>query len=73
MNILPQTNTRTPWYKYITVEPTMFLYMMAFMITNVVEQTFYVFRACNVNHGYSPEICYNITAYPDVNTEVQVM
>ncbi|KAI8430933.1 hypothetical protein MSG28_001049 [Choristoneura fumiferana] len=65
-------NIRAPWYKYITVEPTMFLYMMAFMITNVVEQTFYVFRACNVNHGYSPEICYNITAYPDVNTEVQV-
>ncbi|XP_063546630.1 probable peptidoglycan muropeptide transporter SLC46 [Cydia strobilella] len=63
---------RKPWYKYVTVEPTMFLYMMAYMITNVVEQTFYVFRACNVDHGYSEEICYNITSYKEINQEVQV-
>lgn len=61
------------WYHYVTVEPTMFFYMMAFMITNVVEQTFYIFKACTVNHGYSPEICYNITSNATINTEVQVI
>ncbi|XP_022121523.1 proton-coupled folate transporter [Pieris rapae] len=61
-----------PWYKYITVEPVMFFYMMAFMITNVIEQTFYLFRACTVNHGYSADICYNITSYDSINKEVQV-
>lgn len=63
---------RQPWHSYITVEPVMFFYMMAFMITNVIEQTFYVFRACTVNHGYSEEICYNISSYDDINNEVQV-
>ncbi|CAG9794753.1 unnamed protein product [Diatraea saccharalis] len=61
-----------PWYKHITVEPTMFLYMMAFMITNVIEQTFYVFRACTVDHGYSEEICYEINKHQEINNEVQV-
>ncbi|CAH0703604.1 unnamed protein product [Spodoptera exigua] len=65
-------NRKKPWYKYITVEPPMFLYMMAYMITNVIEQTFYVFQACTVNHGYSPEICYNISSYSDINKEVQL-
>lgn len=50
----------------------MFFYMLAFMITNVIEQTFYVFKACTVNHGYSEEICYNISDYKDIKTEVQV-
>ncbi|XP_063838123.1 probable peptidoglycan muropeptide transporter SLC46 isoform X2 [Ostrinia nubilalis] len=50
----------------------MFFYMMAFMITSVIEQTFYVFRACNVNHGYSEEICYDISKYSDINNEVQM-
>ncbi|XP_052746888.1 proton-coupled folate transporter [Bicyclus anynana] len=61
-----------PWYKKITVEPVMFFYMMAFMITSVIEQTFYVFRTCTVNHGYSADICYNISKYSDINKEVQV-
>lgn len=63
---------KIPWYKYITVEPPMFFYMMAFMITNVVEQTFYLFQTCKVNHGYSEEICYNLSQYSEINTEVQV-
>ncbi|XP_013179411.1 PREDICTED: proton-coupled folate transporter [Papilio xuthus] len=63
---------KKPWYKYITVEPLMFFYMLAFMITNVIEQTFYVFKACTVNHGYSEDICYNISNYKDIKTEVQV-
>ncbi|XP_068633373.1 lysosomal proton-coupled steroid conjugate and bile acid symporter SLC46A3 isoform X2 [Battus philenor] len=63
---------KKPWYKYVTVEPVMFFYMLAFMITNVIEQTFYVFRACTVNHGYSEDICYNISKYEEINSEVQV-
>lgn len=50
----------------------MFLYMMAYMITSVIEQTFYVYKACTVNHGYSSEICYNISNLEDINNEVQV-
>ncbi|KAJ2954279.1 hypothetical protein O0L34_g2530 [Tuta absoluta] len=61
-----------PWYNHITVEPSMFLYMMAFMTTSVIETTFYIFRACTVNHGYSEQICYNISAHKDINAEVQV-
>lgn len=59
----------------ITVEPTMVLYMMAFMLTSVVEQSFYVYKACKVNHGFNDTICKNITAekYEDYNKEVQVV
>ncbi|XP_072930552.1 lysosomal proton-coupled steroid conjugate and bile acid symporter SLC46A3 [Epargyreus clarus] len=62
---------RQPRYKYVTVEPSMFFYMMAFMVTTVFEQNFFVFRACTVNHGYSEEVCYNISSYVDINKEVQ--
>ncbi|KAJ8978071.1 hypothetical protein NQ317_000629 [Molorchus minor] len=41
---------------YITVEPLMIFYMMAFMITNVVEQSFFVYKACTVNHGYNKTV-----------------
>lgn len=68
-----QFQTTTRWYHYITVEPTLFFYMMAFMITNVVEQTFYIFKACTINHGYSPEICYDISSNKTINSEVQVI
>lgn len=58
----------------ITVEPMMVLYMMAFMLTSVVEQSFFVYKACKVNHGLNDTICMNITAdeYEDYNKEVQV-
>lgn len=62
------------YLSYITVEPTMVLYMMAYMITNVVEQAFYVYKACTVNHGYNRTICENINKqeYKQVLKEVQV-
>nr|XP_026500852.1 proton-coupled folate transporter isoform X1 [Vanessa tameamea] len=63
---------KKPWYKHVSVEPVMFFYMMAYMITNVIEQTFYVFRACTINHGYSEDVCYNIASYDAINKEVQV-
>ena len=50
----------------------MFLYMFAFMLTTVVEQVFFVFKACTVNHGYPEDICYNIQNYEDIKKEVQV-
>ncbi|AAN04419.1 tetracyclin-resistance protein [Heliothis zea nudivirus] len=57
--------------QWLTVEPPMFLYMMAFMTTTVIEQAFYVYQACTVNHGYSPEVCHNISQYDDINNRVQ--
>lgn len=62
----------TKWYRLITVEPTMFLYMFAFMLTSVVEQAFFVHKACTVNHNYSLAICENLTQYDDIKKEVQV-
>lgn len=60
------------WYQQITVEPTMFLYMFAFMFTSVIELAFYVQRACRTNHNYSAAICDNLTQYQDIKKEVQV-
>lgn len=62
------------YLNYITVEPTMVLYMMAYMITSVVEQAFYVYKACTVNHGYNQTICENINdeKYEDALKKVQV-
>lgn len=56
----------------VSVEPTMFLYMMAFMLTTVVENVFFVYKACRVDHEYSEEICRNIEKYDDIKKEVQV-
>lgn len=50
----------------------MFLYMMAFMLTTVVEQVFFVYKACRVDHGYTEEVCRNIQDYDNVKKEVQV-
>ncbi|XP_070135388.1 lysosomal proton-coupled steroid conjugate and bile acid symporter SLC46A3 isoform X2 [Drosophila bipectinata] len=44
----------------ISVEPTMFLYMFAFMITSVVEQNFFLYKSCRVNNNFTEEICRNI-------------
>uniref|UniRef100_A0A336MAY0 CSON012416 protein n=1 Tax=Culicoides sonorensis TaxID=179676 RepID=A0A336MAY0_CULSO len=57
--------------RQISVEPTMFLYMMAFMLTTVVEQVFFVYKACTVDHGYNETVCRNIEQYVNVKTEVQ--
>lgn len=66
-------STNIKWYEYITVEPTMFLYMFAFQLTSVIEQAFFVHKTCKVNHNYSAEICNNLTQYIDINKEVQVL
>ncbi|XP_033364808.1 thymic stromal cotransporter homolog isoform X2 [Bombus vosnesenskii] len=60
------------WMEEVSVEPTMWLYMMAFMITSVVEQAFFVYKACRVDHGYSEEICANLKDNATINTKVQV-
>lgn len=63
------------YINYITVEPTMFLYMMAFMLTTVIEQAFFVNKACRVDIGYNQSICDNIHLknYSDYNKEVQLV
>ncbi|EDV95782.1 proton-coupled folate transporter [Drosophila grimshawi] len=57
----------------ISVEPTMFLYMFAFMITSVVEQNFFVQKACRVNRNFSAEICDNINAAENEEYKKQVL
>lgn len=59
---------------YITVEPTLVLYMMAFMTTTVVEQSFYVYKACIANHGFNATICENLNEpnFKNYTKEVQV-
>ncbi|XP_055642314.1 proton-coupled folate transporter [Toxorhynchites rutilus septentrionalis] len=66
------TRTERRWFQKITVEPSMFLYMMAFMLTSVVEQGFFLYKACTVNHGYSHDVCINIENHSNIKKEVQV-
>jgi PCFT/HCP family folate transporter-like MFS transporter 1/3 len=65
---------RCHWWNLITVEPVMFLYMMAFMLTSVVEQAFFVHKACRANLNFSDTICSNLAdiQYKEYNKEVQV-
>lgn len=58
----------------ITVEPTMFLYMMAFMLTTVIEEALFVYKACTVNHGFNKTICDDISnkKYTEQHKIVQV-
>lgn len=60
------------WVEKVSVEPTMWLYMMAFMITSVVEQAFFVHKSCRVDHGYSEEICSKLNDNETIKAEVQV-
>ncbi|XP_017842256.1 proton-coupled folate transporter [Drosophila busckii] len=57
----------------ISVEPTMFLYMFAFMITSVVEQNFFLQKACLVNNNLSIAICQNINAPENEEYKKQVL
>lgn len=60
------------FWKNITVEPTMFLFLFAFMLTNVVEQEFFFQTACRVNHNFSNQVCSNITKFPIQEKIVQL-
>lgn len=60
------------WFRYVTVEPTMFLYMFAFQLTTVIEQDLFVKKACLANHNFTKEICDNLKNYTDISKEVQV-
>lgn len=70
---VPTEQPTERWYHNIrpTVEPTMFLYMMAFMVTSVIEQAFFVYRACRVNHNFTEEICTNLEQHDDYKKIVQ--
>lgn len=50
----------------------MFLYMLAFMLTSVIEQAFFLDKACIVNHNYTREICDGISTNDELKREVQV-
>lgn len=62
------------WIWLISVEPVLFLYMMAFMITSVVEQDFFLQKSCLVNHGHDEDICNDLknVTNSDINNQVQV-
>lgn len=62
------------WYRYITVEPAMFLYMFAFMLTTVIEQELFVMKTCLANLNYTHEICDNLKdkKYEEYKNNVQV-
>ncbi|CAA9998204.1 unnamed protein product [Nesidiocoris tenuis] len=64
---------RKGWRK-IGIEPMMFLYMSAFMITSVLEESFFVYKACTVDFGIAEDICRNISQdqYKSIKTEVQI-
>ncbi|XP_020282165.1 solute carrier family 46 member 3 [Pseudomyrmex gracilis] len=59
------------WLKHISVEPTMWLYMMAFMFTSVIEQDFFRYKACRVDHGYSEKECLKMNN-EEIKTAVQI-
>lgn len=61
-------------FPVIGVEPVMFLYMAAFMTTTVVEEQFFVYKACSVNLGYPKNICHHINEliYKNYSTQVQI-
>lgn len=50
----------------------MFLYMIAYMLTSVIEQAFYVYKACRVNHQYTDQICHELELHDDIKKEVQI-
>ncbi|XP_036148913.1 proton-coupled folate transporter [Monomorium pharaonis] len=62
------------WLKHVSVEPTMWLFLMAFMFTSVVEQDFFRYKACRVDHGYSEETCIHLNDNDnkDIKTKVQM-
>lgn len=79
-SLWPKILFRTPlvtahtvrWYREITVEPTMFLYMLASQLTSVVEQSFFVHKACSIDHGLSADICEKLTSNETLMKEVQI-
>ncbi|XP_059483676.1 proton-coupled folate transporter [Neocloeon triangulifer] len=69
-----ESNKKGKWLSYldqVTTEPVMFLYMFAYMLTSVVEQRFYVDRACRVDLNFSDEICSNIESNSTEKVVVQ--
>lgn len=74
MNLKEWLTTLKSGLAQITIEPTLVLYMMAYMTTNVVEQAFFIDKACRVNHGFNASICEHINAAENevFNKEVQV-
>lgn len=71
LTIEDSTNWWNFW-KHITVEPVITLYMLAFMITAVVEQSFFVNKACRVDHNFNETICNNIHKPENKNFSDQV-
>lgn len=65
---------RQKWFQYISVEPSMFLYMFAFQLTTVIEQELFFVKTCLSNLNYTHEICdnLNLDKNKDFKTNVHV-
>lgn len=52
----------------------MFLYMLAFMLTTVIEQELFVQKSCLVNNNFTKEVCDNLKneTYNSSSIAVQV-
>ncbi|KAF7988288.1 hypothetical protein HCN44_009933 [Aphidius gifuensis] len=58
------------WVRYVSVEPTMWLYMMAFMTTTVIEQSLFSYKACRVDHNLTEEIFSKFHQWNDISGHV---
>lgn len=69
--IREEERQKKSWYQLISVEPSLFFYMMAFMITAVVENVYFNYKSCTANNGYSHEICMELEKHEEVKKLVQ--
>lgn len=58
----------------IGVEPIMFLYMMGYRVIYVVEEAFFLYKACTVDLAFPLHVCQHITQpiYKNYSAEVQI-
>lgn len=73
VNIERQENAKVKnRFPLIGVEPVMFLYMGTYMMTSVVGEQFFLFKACSVNLGFPKNICDHIMDKANQNYSKQV-
>merc|ERR1719336_3011875 len=63
--------SRLSCFSKITVEPCMFLFALCNGMFAIIAQNLYIAKVCEVNLGFSKEICDNITYNKEEQIEVQ--
>ncbi|XP_075216047.1 putative peptidoglycan muropeptide transporter SLC46 isoform X2 [Lycorma delicatula] len=72
MNMNNSNEVKRSLWRTVSVEPVMFMYMFAFMLTTVVEESFFVNKACRINLGLPANICDNINYENNTETKKKV-